>query len=646
MKKQKGQFSWFLAGMVAASLIFFGVNMYVLPAAGPDERDESAEHAEPVEPVQDWDQGYDDELVPCDDAASGEFDSDDVLVPCGDLEEIDEPPFISSTVAEAQKLFGLRFDEAKRDSMMDGLVSNLENYSRLRELEIGNEVVPALQFNPLLAGSLPEPVQHPIDWKLPESVDLPEHREELAFFPIEKLAVLIRERKISSLELTELYLERIRRYDDQLKVVVTLTPELARRQARQADEELAQGIYRGPLHGIPYGTKDLLALEGYPVTWGSVPYRDQTIGETAVVIRKLEEAGAVHLAKLSLGELAWGDVWFGGRTLSPWNTEFGSSGSSAGSSSATAAGLVAFAIGSETLGSIVSPSTRNGVTGLRPTYDRVSRQGAMALSWSMDKLGPITRSAHDAALVFSAIHGPLKRPELSEGGSSTGAMPSGIITTGLLPTGVYDLPFNYDPEFDFAGLKIGYEKSAFESEYAYKNYDAEVLRVLESLGADLVPISLPEMPYAALRMILSIEAAAAFDELTHSGRDSLMVRQIKNAWPNVFRTARFVPAVEYIQANRARTLLMHQMHEAVSGVDVYVTPSFAGNNLIITNLTGHPSIAVPTGFDQETGLPASITFSGHLFDEGTILALARAYQSVTDHHRQIPPGFLEPAAGD
>ena len=646
MKKQKGQFSWFLAGMVAASLIFFGVNMYVLPAAGPDERDESAEHAEPVEPVQDWDQGYDDELVPCDDAASGEFDSDDVLVPCGDLEEIDEPPFISSTVAEAQKLFGLRFDEAKRDSMMDGLVSNLENYSRLRELEIGNEVVPALQFNPLLAGSLPEPVQHPIDWKLPESVDLPEHREELAFFPIEKLAVLIRERKISSLELTELYLERIRRYDDQLKVVVTLTPELAQRQARQADDELARGIYRGPLHGIPYGTKDLLALEGYPVTWGSVPYRDQTIGETAVVIRKLEEAGAVHLAKLSLGELAWGDVWFGGMTRSPWNTEFGSSGSSAGSSSATAAGLVAFAIGSETLGSIVSPSTRNGVTGLRPTYDRVSRQGAMALSWSMDKLGPITRSAHDAALVFSAIHGPLKRPESSEGGSSTDVMPSGMITTGLLPTGVYDLPFNYDPEFDFAGLKIGYEKSAFESEYAYKNYDAEVLRVLESLGADLVPISLPEMPYAALRMILSIEAAAAFDELTHSGRDSLMVRQIKNAWPNVFRTARFVPAVEYIQANRARTLLMHQMHEAVSGVDVYVTPSFAGNNLIITNLTGHPSIAVPTGFDPETGLPASITFSGHLFDEGTILALARAYQSVTDHHRQIPPGFLEQAAGD
>lgn len=555
----------------------------------------------------------------------------------------DDRPFDIHDIEHAQKLMGLSFNEAQRDSMMDGLFTNLQMYEALRDVDLPNDVAPALQLNLLTVARLPEEQQHPVDWMWPESVMLPDNLDELAFYPIEKLAVLIRERKISSLELTELYLDRIERYDGQLKTVVTLTADLARRQARQADQELARGIYRGPLHGIPYGTKDLLALEGYSVTWGSAIYKDQVAGETATVIRKLEESGAVHLAKLSLGELAWGDVWFGGMTRTPWNTEFGSSGSSAGPASATAAGLVAFAIGSETLGSIVSPSTRNGVTGLRPTYDRVSRHGAMALSWSMDKLGPITRSAHDAALVFSAIHGPL------ESGPETGSQASlddpGDAVSGVSrihqETGVYDLPFNYDPVFDFENQKIGFVESAFESEHGYEEYDREVLRVLESLGAELVPIELPNLPVAALRFILSVEAAAAFDELTRTGRDTLMVRQIKNAWPNVFRSARFVPAVEYVQANRIRTLLMEQMEEAIRDVDVYVSPSFIGDNLLITNLTGHPSVAVPTGFDHEVGLPASITFNGHLFDEGRVLALARAYQSVTDHHRQIPEGFLE-----
>lgn len=555
----------------------------------------------------------------------------------------DDRPFDIQDIEHAQKLMGLSFNEAQRDSMMDGLYTNLQMYEALRDVDLPNDVAPALQLNLLTAGRLPEEQQHPVDWMWPESVMLPDNLDELAFYPIEKLAVLIRERKISSLELTELYLDRIERYDGQLKTVVTLTADLARRQARQADQELARGIYRGPLHGIPYGTKDLLALEGYPVTWGSAIYKGQVAGETATVIQKLEEAGAVHLAKLSLGELAWGDVWFGGMTRTPWNPDFGSSGSSAGPASATAAGLVAFTIGSETLGSIVSPSTRNGVTGLRPTYDRVSRHGAMALSWSMDKLGPITRSAHDAALVFSAIHGPL------ESGLETGSQASlddpGDTVSGVSrihqETGVYDLPFNYDPVFDFENQKIGYVESAFESEHGYEEYDREVLRVLESLGAELVPIELPDLPAAALRFILSVEAAAAFDELTRTGRDTLMVRQIKNAWPNVFRTARFVPAVEYVQANRIRTLLMEQMEEAIRDVDVYVSPSFIGNNLLITNLTGHPSVAVPTGFDHEVGLPASITFNGHLFDEARVLALARAYQSVTDHHRQIPEGFLD-----
>ncbi len=567
---------------------------------------------------------------------------------------IDESLFDTQDVARAQQLSGLHFDEAQRDSMMDGLRANLEAYEAMRGIDLPNHVPPAMQFNVLAAGRLPALEQRPIDWKLPEVVTPPENREELAFYPVEKLAVLIRERQITSLELTELYLDRIARYNDELKTVVTLTPDLARRQARQADEELASGLWRGPLHGIPYGSKDLLDLAGYPSTWGSAIYKDQAPTETAAVIRKLDDAGAVHLAKLSLGELAWGDVWFGGMTRSPWNTEFGSSGSSAGSASATAAGLMAFAIGSETLGSIVSPSTRNGVTGLRPTYDRVSRHGAMALSWSMDKIGPITRSAHDAALVFAAIHGPAERPRETVGaGSDRRETVAGTAAADPVlihrKTGVFDLPFNYDPDFDFENLRIGYVKSAFEADYGYREYDRAVLEVLESLGAQLVPIELPDIPAAAIRFILSVEAAAAFDEITRSGRDTMMVRQIKNAWPNVFRTSRFVPAVEYIQANRIRTLLMEQMEEAISGVDVYVSPSFAGGNLLITNLTGHPSVVVPTGFDPESGLPASITFNGHLFDEGTVLALARAYQSVTEHHRRIPPGFhdsTEPEDGE
>ncbi len=610
------QLSWFLAGLATASLIIIGIGSY----KGVDA-----------------------------DGGSG----------------IDEPPFVMQDVDRAQRLLGLGFDEAERDSMMDGLRTNLDLYNIMREIDLPNNVAPAMQFNVLAAGTLPDLEQRPVDWKLPESAALPDNREELAFYPVEKLAVLIRERQITSLELTEIYLDRIARYDDELKTVVTLTADLARRQARQADEEIARGMWRGPLHGIPYGTKDLLDLAGYPSTWGSSIYKEQIPTETAVVIRKLDAAGAVHLAKLSLGELAWGDVWFGGMTRSPWNTEYGSSGSSAGSASATAAGLVAFAIGSETLGSIVSPSTRNGVTGLRPTYDRVSREGAMALSWSMDKIGPITRSAHDAALVFSAIHGPAEYDadnrhtgtgktggtggsESTRGSERTSGSESKAEAAGSDPvlihrkTGVFELPFNYEPDFDFENLKIGYVESAFEADYGYREYDKAVLEVLESLGAQLVPIELPEIPASAIRFILSVEAAAAFDEVTRSGRDTMMVRQIKNAWPNVFRTSRFVPAVEYVQANRIRTLLMEQMEEAISGVDVYVSPSFAGDNLLVTNLTGHPSVSVPTGFDPQVGLPVSITFNGHLFDEGTVLSLARAYQSVTEHHRRIPPGFLDP----
>ena len=528
----------------------------------------------------------------------------------------DDHPIQTSVIAEAEKLFGLSFTQAHRDSMIDGLRSNLKAYETLHQKQIGNEVWPAVQFNPIPQGYIVETEQFERNWRLPNNVQVPEDRTELAYYSVAELSWLIREQKITSVELTELFLDRIRQYDEQLEVVITLTEDLAMEQARAADALTADGIWLGPLHGIPYGSKDLLALGGYPTTWGATPFRDQVIDETATVLLKLEEGGAVHLAKLSLGALAWGDVWFDGFSRSPWNTELGASGSSAGSASATAAGLVPFAIGSETLGSIVSPATRNGVTGLRPTYGRVSRHGAMALSWSMDKIGPLTRTAEDAAIVFSVIQGP----------------------DGLDPS-VYDLPFNYDADFDFRNMRIGYVASAFDASYPNRENDQETLRALRRLGANLVPIELPEIDFNAMDLILSVEAAAAFDELTRSGRDAELVRQMKQAWPNVFRTARFVPAVEYIQANRARTILMEEMLQAISDVDVYVSPSFVGGNLLITNLTGHPSVVVPNGFSPD-GMPTSITFNGHLFEEGLILSLARAYQMQTDFHRQRPTGFV------
>lgn len=517
-----------------------------------------------------------------------------------------------SDLKSFEKLAGLEFTNAKRDSMLPGVQSNLDRYETLRSIDIGNAVWPSLLFNPVVPGMQFDRTQYPLDFKLPQDVRVPENRNELAFFTVAELSYLMRTRQITSVELTGLFLDRLKIKGMQLEAVITLTEDLAMQQARRADDEIAAGRYRGPLHGIPYGSKDLLSLAGYPTTWGATPYRDQVIDETATVIRKLEEAGAVHLAKLSLGALAWGDVWFGGTTKTPWNLEVGASGSSAGSSSAMAAGLVSFAIGSETLGSIVSPSTRNGVTGLRPSYGRVSRHGAMALSWSMDKLGPITRSAEDAALVFNAIYGPDPND----------------------PT-LVDLPFNYNPDFDFSRFRVGYVEAAFEADYPGKANDRSTLEILRGLGAQLVPIQLPDFPANAISLILDVEAATAFDELTRTGKDDQLVRQIRNAWPNVFRTARTVPAVEYLQAIRARTLLQRAYYDAIKSVDVFIVPSFGGGNLLMSNMTGHPAVVIPNGFN-ERGLPTSITFMGHLYDEGKILALARAYQNVTEYHKQIP----------
>jgi len=516
---------------------------------------------------------------------------------------------------EAEHLAGLEFTDSERDLMLEGLKSYLEKYDKLRKVTMDNSVVPALQFNPVLPGVTFDKQQHPIRMSPGRERKVPSNLEELADWPVIDIAPLVKSRQISPVELTNMYLYRLKRYDSKLHCVITLTEDLALEQARRADREIAAGRYRGPLHGIPWGAKDLLAVKGYKTTWGAMPYKDQTIDYDATVVRRLEEAGAVLIAKLTLGALAWGDVWFGGKTRNPWNPEKGSSGSSAGSASATAAGLVGFSIGTETHGSIVSPSTVCGATGLRPTFGRVSRYGAMALSWSMDKIGSICRCVEDCAVVLDAIYGP----------------------DGKDPT-VAELPFNWDASRDVKSLRVGYLKSDFEQERKDKRWqanDTASLDELRRLGIDLVPIELPDYPIEAMGFILNVEAAAAFDEITRDNRDDLMVRQIKNAWPNRFREARMIPAVEYVQANRLRKLVMNAMQQRLSDIDVYVSPSWEGRNLLLTNLTGHPAVVVPNGLTEEN-TPSSITFTGALFGEDNALAVAKTYQDATSFHLQHP----------
>ena len=514
-------------------------------------------------------------------------------------------------ISSAEKIIGLEFTDAERDSMTGDLLDQLKNYENNRMVELPNSVAPSIQFNPIPVGANFSTEQQPIEFSDYTYVKMPAVIDDLAFYSIGELAELLRTDKITSVQLTKMYLNRLKKYGPKLECVITLTEERALKQAKKADEEIAAGNYKGKLHGIPFGAKDLLATKDYKTTWGAVPYKDQMINEDATVIKKLEEAGAVLVAKLTMGALAWGDVWFGGKTKNPWDLTKGSSGSSAESASATSAGLVPFAIGTETWGSIVSPSTVCGVTGLRPTYGRVSRTGAMALSWSMDKIGPICRNAEDLAIVFNAIYGP-----------------DGIDQT------IYNLAFNYSPKVDFKKLKIGYVKNDFDNDYIFKAADSLTLIKLKELGAELIPIELPYKLINDISFILSAEAGAAFDELTRSNKDDLMVRQIRNAWPNVFRAARFIPAVEYINANRIRTLIIQEMAEVMKNLDVYLAPSFS-DNLLLTNLSGHPSVVVPNGFLNE-GTPTSITFMGNLFDEGKLIAVAKAYQDATDFHKKHP----------
>ncbi len=516
------------------------------------------------------------------------------------------------------KLYDLDFTDAEADSMLGNLNNYFQLYKGMHKTLPANDIPYPFAFHPAPPGMKVSGKKEKISWDIPLRTELPANRNDLAFYSIPQLAALILSKKISSVDLTKFFIDRLKKWGDTLECWITLTEDLALQQAKQADDELKQGIYRGPLHGIPYGLKDLFAVKGYRTTWGSTPYKDQVLDVDSYVYQQLKKAGAVLCAKLSMGALAYNNKWFGGETKNPWNLKQGSSGSSAGSAAATVAGLLPFAIGTETLGSIVSPSTRCGATGLRPTFGTVSRYGAMVLCWSLDKTGPICRSAEDAAIVYAFIHG------------TDGNDPSAIRHT-----------FNYTGKVDWTKLRVGYAENFFrrlDSNAA----ERKVLDVYRSLGADPKAVNFPDSamyPIGLISIILNAESAAAFDELTRTNRDDLLERQDRDFWPNSFRSARTIPAVEYINANRYRSQLCKKMNDFMKNFDVFIVPTFAGRQLAITNLTGHPVVCMPIGFNKN-GSPVSITLIGNLYDEATILAAAKAFQDKTDFNKKHPEKFM------
>ena len=536
------------------------------------------------------------------------------------LNEQKEPRITKEILRSAAGVAGLTFTEPELEAMLAGVNQNLSRYVELRRIPLDNSVAPPLYFNPLLPGMRIDRAAQPFRASRPRRISRPRTAEETAFLPLTHLAELIRTKQVTSVELTEIYLDRLKRYGPILNCVVTLTEERGRRQAREADKEIAAGRYRGPLHGIPWGVKDLFATKGYPTSWGAAPFKGRIIDEDATVVSRLDAAGAVLVVKLTTGELALDDIWFGGQTKNPWDLSMGSQGSSAGPGAATAAALVAFAIGTETLGSIVEPSGVCGVTGLRPTFGRVSRHGVMALSWSLDKIGPMCRSVEDCALVLSAIQGP-DNQDLS----------------------VQDIPFNWDATLDIRKLRVGYLKSAFANTKQTAQTDANDARALEtlrSLGVSLIEVRLPEHPRVDPLTILYGEANAALKDPVRT-QPADLVRKDRTAAQNALR---LLPAADYLDANRARTLLMREMARLMSEVDVYVTPfdyadytpnPVATLNTSITNLTGQPCVLVPHGFNEK-GNPTSLTFVGRVFGEARMLAAARAYQEATDWHLKHP----------
>ena len=526
-------------------------------------------------------------------------------------------------VAASAELSGMSFAPEEIQRITDDLNGRsgfIRSFENIREMHLPNSVQPAIVFNPVPPGM--ELPKGSLPFRRSESeVTIPATDEELAFLPVSQLSRLIERGDLKSIDLTRLYLERLRTYDPTLHCVVTMTEELAIKQARQADEEIAAGMYRGPLHGIPWGAKDIISVRGYRTTWGATPYENQVLDDNATIYERLTAAGAVLLAKLATGAIAQGDRWFGGRTRNPWNPEQGSSGSSAGPGSATAAGLVGFAIGTETRGSIISPSSRNGVTGLRPTFGLVPRSGIMALSWTMDKAGPMCRSAEDCALVLNEIYGPDGRDNA-----------------------MIDVPFGFDANSDIRQLRVGYVRDDYfvdEDEEQQGSTQSEnnrerraandaALNAMLAIGVDLQPIDLPDLPTRDLNFILSTESAAAFDDLTLSGEINAMNGAERSSRPVTFRRHRFVPAVEYIQANRVRSRMIEEFNEVFDDIDLFV-----GSDLSLTNLTGHPEICFPHGFRSD-GTPLDLRLTGKLFGDEHILRLAHAFQSVTDHHLKHP----------
>ncbi len=528
----------------------------------------------------------------------------------------------------AESIFGVDFTEAEEQMALGSVNRNLDSFEQLRKLNVPLDTEPAVTFRPYLPGKKPTGKATPGARLRVTKTAVPTNLtpDQIAFLPVTALATLVETRRITSTDLTKLYLDRLKKYGETLKCVVTLTEDLALKQAAAADAEIKAGKYRGPLHGIPWGAKDLLATKGYKTTWGATPYRDQVIDLDATVVERLRDAGAVLVAKLSMGALAQGGVWFGGSTRNPWNTERSSSGSSAGPGAATSAGLVGFSIGTETLGSIISPAVTNGVTGLRPTYGRVSRHGAMALSWTMDKIGPMCRSVEDCVLVLNAIYG-------ADGRDDT----------------VTDAPFDWLPDRPLGALRIGYLQKELETAPnnpnpseaqrtaadARRTMYADALEVFRKAGAKLEPVAMPDFPTSAISFVLSAEAAAAFDDLTRD-KDKLatLTAQSPGDWPNTFRSSRFIPAVEYLRAMRARRLLMEEMDKLMSQYDVFLSVAPGTSSLQVTNLTGHPAIALKCGFVDD--MPQSIMVTGRLYDEATVCRVALAYEQATEWHKRHP----------
>jgi Asp-tRNA(Asn)/Glu-tRNA(Gln) amidotransferase A subunit family amidase len=524
---------------------------------------------------------------------------------------------------EAAAVAGLTFTEQQLDAMLAGVNQNVSRYEAVRKVPLENSVAPPLYFNPVVPGMKIDRTKRAFRTSTAPKVTRPRNLEEAAFWPATHLAELIRTKQVSSVELTEMYLARMKRFNPKLLCAVTITEELGLKQAREADREIAAGKYRGPLHGIPYGVKDLASAKGYPVTWGAAPFKNRVIDEDGTVVARLNEAGAVLIAKLATGELALDDVWFGGQTKNPWDLSMGSQGSSAGPGSSTAAGLVGFSIGTETGGSIVEPSGICGVTGLRPTYGRVSRYGFMTLTWSLDKIGPMCRSVEDCAVVLNAIQGPDDR-DLT----------------------VQDVPFNWDAQLDIRKLRVGYLKEAFADtrQTAQTNAnDAAALEKIRSLGVKLIELELPEHGDLDIGIIIYGEGNAALHDPIET-RPEQLVRQDRVANQH---SLRLLPAMEYLNAQRVRTRLMEGMARMMADIDVYLVPfdygdytpnPIANMNTSVTNLTGHPCVVVPHGFNEK-GNPTSLTFIGKLFGEAQMLALARAYQNATEWHLKHPKQF-------